>query len=306
MGNRRAGVRDTAEIVGLRPTHPRMMIEEDAVPDDGTLRQDADLFHEAYWRQSMPARHLVKLGQRLPRMGLEGNVEADGFRMRILQQLFVARIDLGRRDHTEEAAGGMPRRRGDFFQRPLDAFAPPRKIPSIIQPVAVFRYPSRLAEHGRDTGTDARRRDHVKPSVGRDGQIADRRNAASEQFRKGDAICGASTGEVAVEYHQIFVERGIVEPGAPHFVPEPLVQRLLPRMRMNVDKTWHDKEIPPVDDFRAVRLQIVADRRDGLAEGDVRIFEVNVLIVLLVPHDDATGTANDLVYCIRLGHQCSV
>ncbi|WP_323131259.1 hypothetical protein [Sinorhizobium medicae] len=75
---------------------------------------------------------------------------------------------------------------------------------------------------------------------------------------------------------------------------------------MNVDKTWHDKEIPPVDDFRAVRLQIVADRRDGLAEGDVRIFEVNVLIVLLVPHDDATGTANDLVYCIRLGHQCSV
>ncbi|WP_457661342.1 hypothetical protein [Sinorhizobium medicae] len=75
---------------------------------------------------------------------------------------------------------------------------------------------------------------------------------------------------------------------------------------MNVDKTWHDKEIPPVDDFRAVCLQIIADRGDGLAEGDVCIFEVNVLIVLLVPHDDATGTANDLAYCIRSRHHCSV
>jgi len=71
MRDRGAGLRQEIEILPRRPMQPGVMVEKDAVANDGMATKRADIMQPADRRLAVAAEHLVEFGDVLRSVNLE-------------------------------------------------------------------------------------------------------------------------------------------------------------------------------------------------------------------------------------------
>jgi len=177
MGNGGAALQQRPEIVAPRPMRGRVMVEEDAVADDGPRPQHAQRIQPLDGRHAVPARDLVQLHDRLCRMNLERQLQPLRLGIAVADQLGRACVDLRRRHHAGEPPARVPSRRLHDGQRLVHGAAAGRLVPLVLDHMAVPRVPARRPVHGREHPAQAARGQRLHPALARHRQVGERRHA---------------------------------------------------------------------------------------------------------------------------------
>src|SRR5579883_1286076 len=287
MGDARAGRGEAAEIVAARPMEPGMMVEEDAVADDGAGAERAQGVQPFDRRLTVAAHDLLEFDDALRRMDLEGKAPLARGRRRIGDELGRAGVDLRRADEAREAARGVLARPFDKAERALHGGTPRRLVPFVVDGMAVTGEPAGGAEHRRRIGADAAFAERVEPALMLDRKVAERGDAARHQLRQGHLVGGAFARGVALEEEEVLVKRAHIELGAADFVGEALQHRLGRGMGVDVDEAGHDEKTAPVDLARGGVAARRADMRDAVAgEFDIDAAAIDMPPRATVPGDD--------------------
>ena len=157
-------------------------------------------------------------------------------------------------------------------------------IEIVFDGMAVASPPRAGAEHAPAHGANARLGQFVAPALARASEIAQRRHAAAQRLRDGDAQRRAGIARIDLEDRHEFVERTLAEAGRTQFLQHSLPSRLVAGMGVNIDEARHDHLSPRVDDVVGFALIALADMRNGVAaHGEIDIAQIDMGFRLRVP-----------------------
>jgi hypothetical protein len=117
MSDLGAAIPEPGEVVGLGKVDPRVVVEEDAVPDHRVGPEGAEVVEPADRRPAGAAHDLLELDDALGGVDLDRLAALPRRRQRVLDLLPAHRVDLGRADIAREAPARVPRDFGREVER---------------------------------------------------------------------------------------------------------------------------------------------------------------------------------------------
>ncbi len=194
VGDRGAALGQAAHVRARAvPVGPGVVVQEDPVTHDGPLGEHAEVVEPLDRRHPAAAGDLVELRQRLRRVRVEAQVAPHRLGVSVPQQLRRAGIDLRRAEHAEQAPARVPSRGLDLGERLLQAALARRRVPLVLDAVAVPGQPAPRPEHRGDADPQARGAEEVEPALARQGEIADGGDARERQLGERHPVGGAGT-----------------------------------------------------------------------------------------------------------------
>ena len=178
MGHHRAAVAQQLEIVGMRIMDPRMIVEEDAMPDDRVRPQRADPVEPFDRRAPVAPDDLLELDDALRGMDLDRLVALARCRQGVADLPFGAGVDLRRAEKAGDPAATDASDASSAISMASLSACPGGEIEIVLDRVAIGGLPRARAEHAPQHGADAGLGIFVGPCVARAAEIADRRHAA--------------------------------------------------------------------------------------------------------------------------------
>ena len=266
-----------AEVVGLRPVQPGVVVEEDAMGDDGALGQHAEIFQPLDRRHAVAAGHLVELDHALGCVNVHGDAAVHRLLVGGLDQLGGAGVDLRRAHHAGDPARGMGVGLVDDLDGPPHGALAGGLVPVVDDGMAVLGGPGGRAVHRAEHAADAGRRHVLDPAVAGHGQVAIGGHAALQHLVDGEAHGRAGALGQHAEDRHVFVERRLAELGRAQLLVQPLVARLRRRVGMHVDEAGHDHLAGTVQGHVGLAVEALA-HMDQLvvAKGDVGALQVDM------------------------------
>src|SRR5215475_15551734 len=120
---------------------PGMVVEENAVPNDGVPTERANRVQPADGRPAVTADHLVKFVDALGGVDLQGKPALDRVVVGIADQLRGAGVDLRWHHHAAEPTRVMLDGKIDKPTSVLESLAPSPLVPGIVELMAVLCEP---------------------------------------------------------------------------------------------------------------------------------------------------------------------
>ena len=260
--------------------------------DDRGRAEDADVARVADRRDAVALDHLEMLEHPLRHVQGEGDLAVVGGVEAVAQQIVGAVFDLHGRDHAgQQRRRGMLREAVDEGERRLHALAAARLVPVEAERMIVGEPPARAGVARREEAAHAALDEDVGPAVVDRRNVAHRRDAALEQFAQRHFEARAAQRRIGnVEGLTALVEARHVHVGDAVLLADAAIDRLVARVRVDVDEAGHHHAAAPVDDRVRLAGEARPDVHDRIVgERHVDVSTVYVALGALLPGDHPVG-----------------
>ena len=152
---------DEIKVPSARPVQPGMMIEKDGMAEDGSVIERAERGEVRNRCKPSPTNDLVEFVRALRDVNLKRHVMVGGQRMRLLDGVGGAGVDLAGTDHAEKPLGRMLLRLL-YGEDGLLKVAPTGvNIPHVFDSMPVARRPPCVTKHRTQIDPHTGPREHV-------------------------------------------------------------------------------------------------------------------------------------------------